>query len=123
LKLAQRRYIIQNPESAPVRADGDVVVFDNQIADGRSGQIKSKRLPVVAVIERNVNRTFGSREQQAFALRVFTHDVNDLPVGNSLYDFRPSLSIVSRSINMRSIVINAQSVYRRVSRVVVKMRR
>src|SRR6185437_9330111 len=60
IHLAQRRDVVQAPESASVRRDNQIVSVDDQIVHRNGWQIQLKRLPPRAVVERNVNSRFGS---------------------------------------------------------------
>ena len=61
LDLLERRQIVENPESAPLRRDHEVLMRHLDIGDRRHRQVHLERLPVPAVIERNVNAEFRSR--------------------------------------------------------------
>ena len=71
--LAQRRDVVEDPEAAAVRADDQVVVLDDEVADRRRRHVQPQRLPVVAVVERDVDLRLGAGEQQALALRILAH--------------------------------------------------
>ena len=87
-ELAQRRDVVQNPEAAPVGADHEVVVLDDQVADGGGGHIEPQRLPVVPVVERHGHRRFRPGEEQTLPQRVFPYGVDGL-VGQAACDFLP----------------------------------
>ena len=63
--LTERRDVIENPERPAVSSDDDVIVFDYQIANRARRHIQSQRLPVVAVVERDVDGALGPAEEQA----------------------------------------------------------
>ena len=54
---------IQN--DAPVRADGDVVVLDHEIANRRRRHVEPQRLPMVAVVERDPHLRLACRRTAA----------------------------------------------------------
>ena len=64
-QLAQRRDVVENPERAAVSGDDEIVAVNGQIAHRGDRQVELQRLPVVAVVERNVNAEFGAGEEQA----------------------------------------------------------
>ena len=53
--LAQGREVVENPESAAVGGDDEIVVVDDEVAGVAGGKIQLERLPVVAIVERNVD--------------------------------------------------------------------
>ena len=53
--LAQGREVVENPEGAAVGGDDEVVIVDDEVAGVAGGKIQLERLPVVAVVERNVD--------------------------------------------------------------------
>ena len=56
---------IQN--AAAVRADHEVVVLDHEVADRRRRHVQPQRLPVLAVVERDVDRLLACRRRAARA--------------------------------------------------------
>ena len=54
---------IQNDR--PCVPDHQVVVLDDEVADRRRRHVQPQRLPVVAVVERDVDRLLGAGEEQA----------------------------------------------------------
>src|SRR6266498_994934 len=93
-QLPQGREVVQDPDRPAVRPDHEIALVDVQIAHRAGGEIEPQRLPMVAVVERNVNAAFGTREQQAATLGVFPYDVHDFIRRYSLYDLLPRLSAV-----------------------------
>src|SRR6266581_786509 len=93
-------------------ADDNVVLVDDQIADRGRGQIQSQRLPVVAVIERKINRALGAREEQAFAFGIFAHRIDWLVIRNSVYDLLPRFATVVRTINIWVQVVEPEEIGR-----------
>ena len=59
-ELPQRRHVVEDPEAAAVRRDGEIVAVDDQIADRGVRQVQRQRLPVVAVVERDVDVALGA---------------------------------------------------------------
>ena len=78
--LAQGRDVVENPEAAAVGADHQVVLVvigvDVEIADGGAGQVLAQRLPVIAVIEADVDGGLGAGEEQAGLLRIDAETVH-----------------------------------------------
>ena len=76
--------------------------MDGQVTHGSVRQIELQRLPVVAVIERDVDGGFGSGKEQALAKGIFADDVDRSVVGKTLGDFDPGLAIVAGAIDVRA---------------------
>src|SRR3954469_24471194 len=108
--MPQRSYVVENPESATVRGDGDIVAFDNQIADGTGRKIEAKGSPGVTVVERKVHAALGSGEEQAFAAGIFADDVDDLALGDSGDDLLPGFPGIARAVDVRPHVVKSQRV-------------
>ncbi len=72
-RLPQRRDIIQNPKGASVRGHYEIILMNGEIANGGDRQIKLQRLPMIAVVERNVSSEFGSGEEQPLAFGIFAN--------------------------------------------------
>ncbi len=62
------RDVVENPEAAAVGADDEVVLVmigvNVEVADGSGGQVLAQGLPVIAVIEADVDGGLGAGEQQ-----------------------------------------------------------
>ncbi len=114
--LPQRRDVVENPDAAPVRADDEVVVFDDEIADRGRGHVQSQRLPVVAVVERHVDLRFGSGEEQALPLRILADDADGRAARNAGDDLLPRLAAVVGPVDVRVHVVDPQRVDSRVRR-------
>src|SRR5690349_17545104 len=84
--------------------------MDDQIADRGSRHVEAERLPVVAVIERDVDRSLGAREEQPLADRIFADGIDGSIIRQSAYDFLPSFAVVMRAIDMRSLVIQPDAI-------------
>ena len=74
--LAERSDVIQDPESAAVCADDEIVILDDEIANGSGRQIQSERFPIVAVVEGDVNALFRSGEKQALLPGIFANGID-----------------------------------------------
>ena len=110
LDLAEDGDVIEDPEAAAVRADDEVVVVDDDIADRGGGHVLAERLPVVAVVEGEVDCALGAGVEQAFAHRVFADGVDVLVVGNAVDDFVPGLAAVVGAEDVRAEVVEAKGV-------------
>ena len=74
-----------------------------------------------AIIERNMNGTFSSGEQQAFTRRIFAYDVNVFVIGNSVHNFYPTIPAVACAIDMRPQIIKPQRIHGSVSYLLIKV--
>ncbi len=66
--LPQRADVVENPESAAVRRNDQIIVLDDQVVHRRHGQIQLQRLPFPAVVKRYINALLRSGKEQARAL-------------------------------------------------------
>ena len=78
--LAQRGDVVENPEAAAVGADDQVVQVvigvDVEIADGGAGQVLAQRLPVIAIVEADVDGRLSAGEEQAGLLGIDAQTVH-----------------------------------------------
>ena len=95
IDLAQRGHVVEHPEGAAMSRHDEVVIFHHQIVDRRGRQIHLQRLPMRAVIERNINAELGAGVEQAAAFRIFAHGVDVGAVGDSVGDGGPALAGVA----------------------------
>ena len=99
--LTQRREVIENPEGAAVGGGDEVVAMHGEIANIGGREIQLQGLPVVAIVEGNVECVFGSGVEQAFAHGIFADHAGD-PIGlQASGDFLPGLSGIARAENVR----------------------
>ena len=98
-----------------MRRHHEIVVLDDQIADRRQGHVQPQRLPVVAVVERDVDGPLRAREQQPPPLRILADRV-DRRAGNAADDLRPRLAAVVRAEDVRAQIVEAKRVDRGVGR-------
>ena len=99
--LTQRREVVENPERASVSGGDEVVAMHSEIANVRRREIQLQGLPVVAIVEGNVECVFGSGVEQAFAHGIFADDARD-PIGlQTCGDFLPGFSGIARAENVR----------------------
>ena len=91
LPLAERRQVVEDPERAALGGDDQVVALHDHVGDRDDGQVALERLPVRAVVERDVEAGLGAGVEQAAADRVFAHDAREGRVGDAGDDLRPGL--------------------------------
>ena len=108
IKLPQRREVIKNPERAAVRRNDQVIAVNVEVTHRGVWQIQLQRLPVVAVVERNVDGSFRSREEQTFSHGIFAYHVARAAIGNAPGNFRPRFSIIARAINVRAQIVETK---------------
>src|SRR5437763_4476224 len=121
LHLSQRRDVIEYPKPPAMRAYAQVIAFDNEIANRSRAHVQSQRLPVLAVIERNVNGALGAGEQQTLSFRVLAHDVGIFVRRNTIRDLSPVRATIARAIDMWTKIVKPQSIDRCVSGVLIEM--
>ena len=71
--LSQRRHVIQNQIPATMRRRNQVVALHLEIANRTRRHIQPQRLPVIAVVERDIHLRLRSRIQQPLAFRIFAN--------------------------------------------------
>src|SRR5205085_10630625 len=69
-----------------------------------------QRLPVVAIIERNIDGALGAGEKQAAAHGILAHGVDSGIVGNSGGDLLPALAAIARAIDVSVEIIEAETI-------------
>ena len=118
--LAQRRVIVQHPDAAAVGAGHQVVAVNHQVAIRRGGEIELQRLPVVAVVERDVHPALRAREQQPRLFRVAPNHPGEAAARQvprqAAHDRRPRLAVVARAEEIRLVVAGRVEVDRHVRR-------
>ena len=120
-QVAQRADIVENPETAAVRAHYQVVVVHHQIADRSGRHVQAQRLPIVAIVEADEDGQFGGGEQQALAHRVFADRI-DRAVGQAAHRLCPRGAAIVGAIDVRLQVVQAKAIDSGVRRVVVEVR-
>ena len=104
-ELPQHRAVVEYPDPATIRADDQVIVMDGEVADDRGGQVAHQRLPVIAVVERDVHAGLGTCEQEPASFGVRAHDVHERAAGHggrqSRDDLCPRFPIVTRAVDVR----------------------
>src|SRR6266852_5056577 len=82
-QLAERRHIIKNPEGTSVRCGDKVVLLHSKVMNRHDRHVQAQRLPVIAVVERNVHAFFRSSVQETFAHRVFAHSTDIVDIADA----------------------------------------
>ena len=113
--LAQRCDVVEDPDAAAVRADHQIVVLHHEIAHRRDREVEAQRLPVVPVVERELDPLFRRGVEHALAHRVLAHGVDEMAVGDAVDDELPALAAVMRAVNVGLAVVEAVPINRDVS--------
>src|SRR5438128_2448097 len=107
-ELPQHREVVEYPDAAAIRADDQVVVMDGDVTYDRGGQVEHQRLPIVAIVERDVRGTPRAGEQETAPLWVRSHDTHwragGLRCRQPCNDPCPRLPIVPRAVDVWSEV-------------------
>ena len=106
-----------------MRARDEVVVMDHQVAHGARRHVEAERLPMLAVIERDIDLRLASGEEESFPLRILAHDVDGPAVRDAVRDVRPRLPAVFGPVDVRPEVVEPQRVDRRIRLGGVEVRR
>ena len=117
VELPQRRDVVENPERSAVRAHDDVVAVDDEVANRCRRHVQPQRLPICAVVERDMDGSLRPGEKQAFARWVFSDRVDGGVVGQAVDNLLPRLAGVVRAIDVRPLVVEAETIYGRVGRI------
>src|SRR5262249_56699615 len=96
---------------------------DRDVPDRADGQVHLERLPMVAIVEGDVDALLRPGVEKPPALRIFADDVDVAADGNSLSDRRPRLSAVPRAVDVRADVVQAIAVHGGIDRGRVDARR
>src|SRR5438067_13505361 len=104
-----------------MRANAQVIAFDDQIADRSRAHIPPQRLPVLTVIERNMNGALCAGKQQALSFRILAHDISIFVRWNAIRDLSPVRATIARAIDMWMKIVKPQSIDRCVSRVLIEV--
>ena len=99
--LAERGDVVKDPESAAKRGGDEIRAVNCQVGNIGGGQIQLQRLPVIAGIERNIDRVGSAGEQESLAAGIFANRARHARLGQASDDFLPRLSRVARAIKIR----------------------
>ena len=103
----QRRQIVKNPERPSLRRRDQFffALVNRQIGNRGHRQIQLHRLPVRAVIERNIDARLSSGVKQSALVRVFANHPGESAVRNSIRNFLPGLAVVTGLVQIRFVVV------------------
>ena len=104
-----------------MRSNAKIVAFNDQIANRGRGQVQPQRLPVISIVERNVDGAFGSCKQQTLSLRILAYHVGILVVRNAVRNLSPVSTSVARTINVWPQIVEPESIDGRIRCVLVKV--
>ncbi len=121
-RVAQRRDVVEDPEAAAVRGDDEVVAVHLDVAHGRHRQVELQRLPLRAVVVRDVHPLLGGGVKHAAARVVFADGVDEDVGGDAFDDERPRLAAVVRAVDVRLRVVEAVAVDGGIRRLRVEVR-
>ena len=65
IELSQRSHVIENPERATMGSHDDVVVMDDKVSNRRRRHIQAEALPMVAIVDGEIDSPFGPGEQKS----------------------------------------------------------
>src|SRR2546425_6233638 len=83
--------------------------MNREIAHRRMRQIQLQRLPIVSIVEGNVNGAFRAGVEQTFSHRIFAHHVACAAIRNAFCNFRPRFSEIARAVNVRAQIVEPRS--------------
>lgn len=83
--------MVEDPEAPALRSHNQIGAFDGQICNGHNGQVELKRLPVRAVVERDVETAFCAGVEQAWPLRIGADDAREMILSNPVGYFLPGV--------------------------------
>src|SRR6476646_5014763 len=95
-----------------MRRDDEIIIFDDKIMYRRNGQVELKRLPGVAVVNREVNAELRPRKEQAFLYAIFTNGSHVCAVGDTVVDSGPGLAKITRAIDVGADIVESMAVDR-----------
>ena len=101
--LVQRRQIVKDPKASSHRGHDEIFVHDFQICDRRDRQVQLKRLPTLAVVERDEHPELGASIKKPGAVGILAHDTDRMVVRNAVISCRdagPTLTVVLGLVNV-----------------------
>ena len=96
--------------------------MNREIAHRSMRQIQLQWLPIVSVVEGNVDGAFRAGEEQALARRIFPHHVAGAAIRNTMRDFRPRFPVIARAVNMCAQIVEPERIDRGVRRARIEVR-
>ena len=85
--------------------DNEIVAVELEVAHRRHRHVEPERLPVVAVVKRDVDAALGSCNQQPASHRIFLDDVHVFPARKTALDRLPGSAHVASAIDVRLKVL------------------
>src|SRR6516164_2121128 len=99
-ELADRRQIIEDPESAALSGGDEIRVMDGQVGNRDDREVQLQGLPGRADIKGYEHTGLRSRVQQASLYRILAHHTDERRVRNAAADDGPRRAIVSSLIDV-----------------------
>src|SRR5260370_18714486 len=96
--------------------------MNREIAHGRLRQIQLQGLPIVSIVEGNVDGAFRPGEEQTLSNWIFAHHVAGAAIRNTQRDFRPRLPVIARAVNVCAQIVQPERIDRRVRRARIEVR-
>ena len=93
-----------------------VVVFDDDVAHRARSHVQAQALPVIAVVEGDVDLVLRPGEKQAAPHGVLADCVDGRAAGDAVHDFGPGAASVVGAIDVRPHVVEADGVDGGISR-------
>src|SRR6202158_2243376 len=79
-------------------------------------------MPIVSIVEGNIDRAFRAGEEQTLARRTCAHSVAGAAIRNIFCDSRPRLAEIVRAVNVRAQIVEPERIDRRVRRARIEVR-
>ena len=107
-QLPEHREIVEHPDPSSVGADDQVVALDGDVPIRCVRQIQGERLPVVPIVEGDLDAALGSREQQPPLDRIGPdhprHAAADFVCRQAGDDLRPGPAEIPGPVEVRRVV-------------------
>jgi hypothetical protein len=108
--LTQRRDVVHDPEGATMGADYEIGFVHDEITYRSCRHVAAQRLPVGAIVEREVNGVLSSCVEQSFPHRIFPYCVHDIAGRNSVHYLGPCRPTIMRLVDVRTKIIQPQTI-------------
>ena len=113
----QRGDVVEDPEAAPHRRDGEVLLDDLDVGDRGQGKVLLEGGPARTVVERDEHAPLGPEVEQSLAVRVLANHPHRVVVRHPVRpvgDAGPGLAVVVRPVGVRGGVAELVAQDRRV---------
>ena len=97
-----------------MRADYQVILVNDEIANRARRHIQTKSLPVVSIVEGNIYGALASAEEQAPPHRVFADGIDGSVIRQPIHDLLPCCAAVMSSVDVRMLIVQANAIDRRI---------